>query len=281
MFLSTSRLAWGTSSPSVVNRQRAAAISWARSRCQRSRRGIMRAITPDRSQEKARWYQGQGRAMKAAIASPAKTHVRTVAAVPVRVLKMTAIVPASIPTVPSAMTRSLSTFQERTTAMPVTAGYVADRLKNSHVNDQESVPRSRAPPSRDHLCRMSVSDYRLQTSTSSSGRHAALLTYPYLPKPATLSSPRWELLASARMDNLRFAALCDLPCYQPLVFGMCDPSLRRFAGAAGRSMIRFIRDLSRPVVVPTESPQVRVRGGDPHKKPTYRTALPGTRRHGC
>ena len=65
MFLSTSRLAWGTSSPSVVNRQRAAAISWARSRRRRSRRGIMRAITPDRSQEKARWYQGQGRAMKA------------------------------------------------------------------------------------------------------------------------------------------------------------------------------------------------------------------------
>jgi hypothetical protein len=31
-----------------------------------------------------------------------------------------------------------------------------------------------------------------------------------------------------------------------------------------------------PLGGPTESPQVRARGGDPHKKPTYRTALPGT-----
>ena len=36
-----------------------------------------------------------------------------------------------------------------------------------------------------------------------------------------------------------------------------------------------------PLGGPTESPQVRARDGDPHKKPTYRTALPGTRRHGC
>lgn len=38
---------------------------------------------------------------------------------------------------------------------------------------------------------------------------------------------------------------------------------------------------SRPVGVPTESPQVRVSGGGPHKKPTDETALCGTRRHGC
>ena len=68
----------GNFKPVGGHRQRAAAISWARSRRPRSRLGIMRAITPDRSQEKARWYQGQGRAMKAAIAYPAKPHVRTV-----------------------------------------------------------------------------------------------------------------------------------------------------------------------------------------------------------
>jgi hypothetical protein len=33
--------------------------------------------------------------------------------------------------------------------------------------------------------------------------------------------------------------------------------------------------------VPTESPQTRVRKGDPHKNPTDKTALCGTIRHGC
>ena len=121
MFLSTSRLTWGAAAPSVVNRQRAATGNCAWPPWGRSRRGVRRAITRDRSQEKHRRYQDQGKATKAAIADPAKIHIRTVAAVPVRVLKMMAIVPASIPTVPRAMRRSLSTLQERTTAMPVTA----------------------------------------------------------------------------------------------------------------------------------------------------------------
>jgi hypothetical protein len=74
-----------------------------------------RAITRDRNQDKLRRYQDQGSAMKATIASPAKTHMRIIAAVPVRVPKMMAIVPA-----PKATRRSLSTFQEGTTAVPVT-----------------------------------------------------------------------------------------------------------------------------------------------------------------
>ncbi len=41
------------------------------------------------------------------------------------------------------------------------------------------------------------------------------------------------------------------------------------------------RSVTRALVIPTESPQVGVRGGDPHRKPTDGTALPGTRRHGC
>jgi len=49
------------------------------------------------------------------------------------------------------------------------------------------------------------------------------------------------------------------------------------AGQAGGSA----EAADRPAGVPTESPQVRARGGDPHRKPTDETALPGTRRHGC
>ena len=133
MFLSTSRLTCGAAAPSVVNRQRAATGSCAWSRCRRSRRGVRRVITRDRNQDKLRRYQDQGRAMKAAIASPAKTHIRTVAAVPVRVLKMMAIVPSQYPHGTQAMRRSLSTFQERTTAMPVIAVNMADRLDKPGV----------------------------------------------------------------------------------------------------------------------------------------------------
>jgi hypothetical protein len=35
------------------------------------------------------------------------------------------------------------------------------------------------------------------------------------------------------------------------------------------------------VCAPTESPQVQAVRGDPHKKSTDDTALPGTRRHRC
>ena len=68
---------------------------------------------------------GTGKATKAAIAVPAKIHIKTAATVPGRVAKMRR---SPRPKSPRAMRRSLFTFQEGTTAMPVVAGYVADRL---------------------------------------------------------------------------------------------------------------------------------------------------------
>lgn len=72
--------------------------------------------------------------MNAEIATPAKTHMKTVATVPVRVAKMLAIAPARIPT---AMRRSLFTFQEGTAAMPVIAVHMADSLEKSRAQKSD------------------------------------------------------------------------------------------------------------------------------------------------
>ena len=59
----------------------------------------------------------------------------------------------------------------------------------------------------------------------------------------------------------------------------------RFPGTGNPAMARPPRAFrSRRFLrarVPTESPQVRVRRGGPHKNPTDKTALPGAIRHGC
>ena len=62
--------------------------------------------------------------------------------------------------------------------------------------------------------------------------------------------------------------------------GSATLSLQRLAEGHRTIDDRFIHGFSRPAGVPTESPQSGSAAMVPHRKPTDKTALPGTRRHG-